>query len=144
MRSESHYRISVAPASTLDSSKRSPGRLERPHGSPTDHFWGLLDASRSALGISWPLLGTSLAAKKFQNERKSHEKLKKMMSLGLSGIFQLSSRRSEVDFGPAEMDFGPPGGDLDVISLQNLCEFLAKSMQDPSEIQENILSNPNA
>ena len=144
MRSESHNRISVASASTLDSSKRSPGRLERLHGSPTGHFWGLLDASRSALGISWPLLGTSLAAKKSSKQQKNIEKLKKLLSSGLSGIFQLSSRRSEVDFAPAEMDFGPPGGDLQVRSLQNLCEFLAKSMQDPSEIPENILSNPNA
>ena len=144
MRSESHNRISLASASTLDSSKQSPGRLERPHGTPTEHFWGHLGASRCVLGVSWPLLGISLAAKKIQNERKSREKLKKMMSLGLSGIFQLSSRRSEVDFGLAKMDFGHPGGELEVTSLQNLCEFPAKSMQDTGEIQENILSNPNA
>ena len=108
------------------------------------HFWGLLDASRSALGISWPLLGTSLAARKSSNQQKLYEKLKKVAVFWLSGIFQLFSSRSEIDFGPAEMDFGLPGGVLEVISLQNLCEFLAKSMQDPSKIQENILSNPNA
>ena len=72
-----------------------------------------------------------------------NEKLQKAQKIdGFWAFVHLASRRSEVDFGPAEMDFGPPGGELKVTSLQNLYEFLAKSMQDPSEIPENNFEQP--
>ena len=119
----------------------SSGLMGVPRATSGD-FWTPLGALLGSLGHSW---GPLWRPKNPQISEKFMKNSKNCCLLGFRASFSCPPDDLKSILDPPRWIFlGSPGGDLEVTSLQNLCEFLAKSMQDPCEIQENILSNPNA